>query len=70
MTSQQLRQAVQAEFRRQHLILDKEALALVVDHVLQAGDGLAPVYTLIDRLDTGTVKWDCFRWLCSERESA
>lgn len=52
MTSQQLRQAVQAEFRRQQLILDKEALALVVDHVSQAGDGLAPVYTLIDRLDT------------------
>ena len=50
---QQLRQVVQAEFRRQQLTLDKEALALVVDYVAQNSSGLEPIYTLIDKLDTG-----------------
>lgn len=53
MASQQLRQIVQSEFRRQQLMLDKEALTLVVDYVAQAADGLQPIYALIDKLDTG-----------------
>ncbi len=53
---QQLRQVVQAEFRRQQLTLDKEALALVVDYVAQNSSGLEPIYTLIDKLDTGDAK--------------
>ncbi|KAL0045501.1 hypothetical protein WJX82_008463 [Trebouxia sp. C0006] len=49
---QQLRQVVQAEFRRQQLTLDKEALALVVDYVAQSSSGLEPIYSLIDKIDT------------------
>lgn len=65
MASQQLRQVVQAEFRRQQLMLDKEALALIVDYVAQASNGLESVYTLIDKLDTGA---DALQW--SRRNSA
>ena len=53
---QQLRQVVQAEFRRQQLTLDKEALALVVDYVAQNSSGLEPIYNLIDKLDTGDAR--------------
>ena len=53
MTSQQLGRVVQAEFRRQQLTLDKEALAVIVDYVAQAGTGVESVYALIDKLDTG-----------------
>lgn len=64
MASQQLRQIVQSEFRRQQLMLDKEALTLVVDYVAQAADGLQPVYALIDKLDTGAARSTCPpKWL-------
>jgi hypothetical protein len=56
MAMQQLRQVVQAEFRRQQLTLDKEALALIVDYVAQNSSGLEPIYTLIDKLDTGDAR--------------
>ena len=55
MATQQLKQAIQTEFRRQQLVLDKEALTLVIDYVTQAAQGLEPLYALIDRLDTGAL---------------
>ena len=55
MATQQLKQAIQTEFRRQQLMLDKEALALVIDYVTQAASELDALYTLIDRLDTGVL---------------
>ena len=48
-----LRQVVQAEFRRQQLMLDKEALQMIVDLVAQQEDSLEAVYAIIDKLDTG-----------------
>lgn len=56
MATQQLRQVIQAEFRRQQLMLDKEALALLVDYVAEAANGLELVHTLIDKLDAGDVR--------------
>ena len=56
MATQQLRQVIQAEFRRQQLMLDKEALALLVDYVAGAANGLELVHALIDKLDAGDVR--------------
>ena len=54
MTPQQMRQRIQLEFRRQQLMLDKEALALLVEHVEQAATGLNAVYSIIEKLEAGT----------------
>lgn len=53
MSLHQVRQRIQSEFRRQQLLLDKEALALLVEYVEQATDGLEAVYTVIEKLETG-----------------
>ena len=55
MTLQQMRQRIQLEFRRQQLMLDKEALALLVDYVEQAATGLDAVYSIIEKLEAGTM---------------
>lgn len=49
-----MRQRIQSEFRKQQLMLDKEALALLVDYVEQAATGLGAVYTIIEKLEAGT----------------
>ncbi|KAL3143406.1 hypothetical protein ABBQ38_002229 [Trebouxia sp. C0009 RCD-2024] len=51
MSSQHIRQRIQSEFRRQQLMLDKEALALLVDHVEHAPTGIDAVYTVIEKLE-------------------
>lgn len=53
MSAQQIRQRIQSEFRRQQLMLDKEALALLAEYVEQAPTGLEAVYTVIDKLEAG-----------------
>lgn len=53
MTSLQMRQRIQLEFRRQQLVLDKEALALLVEHVEQAATGLDAVYSIVEKLEAG-----------------
>lgn len=47
------RQLVQTEFRRQQLMLDKQALQLIVDLVEQRENALESIYAIIDKLDTG-----------------
>ena len=59
MTSQQMRQRIQLEFRRQQLMLDKEALALLVEYVEQAATGLEAVYSIIEKLEAGTICTAC-----------
>ena len=54
MTSLQMRQRIQLEFRRQQLMLDKEALALLVEYVEQAATGLEAVYSIVEKLEAGT----------------
>ena len=54
MSSLQMRQRIRSEFRKQQLMLDKEALALLVDYVEQAATGLDAVYTIIEKLEAGT----------------
>lgn len=54
MSSQQMRQRIQSEFRRQQLMLDKEALARLVEYVEQAATGLDAIYTVIEKLEAGT----------------
>lgn len=53
-----MRQRIQSEFRKQQLMLDKEALALLVDYVEQAATGLDAVYTIIEKLEAGTKFYD------------
>ena len=49
-----MRQRIQLEFRRQQLMLDKEALALLVEYVEQGATGLDAVYSIIEKLEAGT----------------
>ena len=51
--SSQTRRLVQTEFRRQQLMLDKEALQMIVELVEQRENSLELVYAIIDKLDTG-----------------
>lgn len=60
MSSQHIRQRIQSEFRRQQLMLDKEALALLVDHVEHAPTGIDAVYTVIEKLEAGSVSFVAF----------
>lgn len=55
MSTQHIRQRIQSEFRRQQLMLDKEALALLVEYVEHAPTGIDAVYTVIDKLEAGLV---------------
>ena len=60
MSPQQVRQRIQSEFRRQQLMLDKEALALLVEYVELATNGLEAVYTVIEKLETGALSCTMF----------
>lgn len=51
--SPQTQRLVQTEFRRQQLMLDKEALQMIVELVEQRENRLESVYAIIDKLDTG-----------------